>query len=137
MCDKLNFYYLVCPSGTFASDASRQCVATCPVGTVYMNTSTPTCLSRCPDNYYQDPISNNCKVGGTCPSSPVKYFADDTTNKCVKTCPNNTFADITGRCLIFCSSGYFADSTTWKCVLDCPFNYYRSNVTKSCLLKCT
>ena len=82
-----------------------------------MNTSVPACLSRCPDNYYQDPISNNCKVGSTCPASPVAYFADDTTNKCVKTCPNNTFADSsTRRCLIFCSSGFFADSTTWKCV---------------------
>jgi hypothetical protein len=113
-------------------------VATCPSNTYYKNDSSPYCVIRCPDNYYANPLDKNCKLGGTCPTSPIRYFADDTTNMCVQFCPNNTFADITtGRCLVYCSSTYFADKTTWRCVQNCPTNYYRSNVTKSCLLICT
>ena len=117
---------------------SRKCVTACPVGTFYKNDSTPKCVSRCPDNYYGYPVDRNCKLGGSCPTSPVRYFADETTNLCVVYCPVNTFADnSTGRCLVFCSSNYYADPTTWQCVQTCPLDYYRSNITQSCLQKCT
>jgi hypothetical protein len=58
------------------------------------------CTSRCPSNYYGYPIDQTCYAGGSCPTTPVPYYADDTKNLCVITCSNNTFADANGRCLI-------------------------------------
>jgi len=113
-------------------------VTTCPTGTYYVNISVPICVTACPANYYAYPINRLCYVGGSCPTSPVRYFSDDTTGLCVTTCPNGYFADnSTGRCLIYCSSNFFADQSTKTCVINCPVGYFRSVVTRSCVRSCT
>lgn len=91
-------------------------------------------MIRCNNNFYANPINKNCVLGGSCPITPTRYFADDKSNLCVLNCSINTFSDISsGRCLVFCSNTYYADRTTWSCVQNCPANYYRSNITRSCL----
>lgn len=80
-------------------------MATCPVGTLYANVTVPLCVTICPANYYASPIDRVCYIGGSCPTTPVRYYADDTTGKCVTSCPSGYFADSTnGRCVIYCSS---------------------------------
>lgn len=88
-----------------------------------MSGSTPNCTTRCPNNYYANPVNRVCVVGGTCPTSPGPYFSDDTTNLCVLRCPANYFADIaSGRCLVYCSNNYWGDDSSGIgiCVQICP-----------------
>lgn len=75
-------------------------------------------------NFYANPNTRQCLVGGTCPATPVRLFADDVTNLCVERCPANYFSDAaTGRCLVFCSVGFYAAGVegTGRCVEDCPY----------------
>ena len=100
-----------CTSGTWGDSLQWTCVAICPANTYYSNTSTtvPLCVTKCPSNYYAYPIDRVCYEGGSCPTSPVRYFADDTTSLCVNSCPSGYYSDnSTGRCLIYCSSSTFA-----------------------------
>lgn len=130
---------LDCPSTTYADYNSSRCVTACPVGTFYMDGTTPNCTTRCPNNYYANPINKMCVPGSSCPSSPAPYFADDTTNLCVAACPANYFADsFTQRCLVFCSVNYWGDSSSGVglCVQTCPSTYYRDNVTRKCVQVC-
>ena len=70
----------------------------------------PNCTSKCPQNYYADPIDRTCKVATDCPTTPVRYYADDTTNLCVTDCPPNYYTDpASSRCVVFCSINYFSD----------------------------
>lgn len=48
-----------------------------------MQGSSPKCTLRCPSNYYANPVNKICVAGGACPTTPAKYFSDDTTNLCV------------------------------------------------------
>ena len=128
-----------CPSGTFSNFDNNLCVTTCPADTYYMEGSRPNCTERCPQNFYGSPIDKKCKEGNLCPTSPIRYYADDTSNLCVEKCPTGYYSDTTtNRCLVFCSSGYFADDTsgTGRCVQNCPDEYFRDNSTRSCLRKC-
>lgn len=104
-----------------------------------MDGTRPNCTTRCPNNYYANPNDRKCVAGGSCPTSPQRYFSDDTTNLCVLRCPVNYFADsFTGRCLVYCSTNYFGDDSTGIgiCVSECPINYYRDNTTRRCLRVC-
>lgn len=88
-----------------------------------MEGTTPNCTARCPNNHYANPTNRKCVAGGTCPSTPIPYFSDDTTNLCVANCPANYFADsTTRRCLVYCSNGTFGDDSSGVgiCVLVCP-----------------
>jgi hypothetical protein len=127
-----------CPVNTWGDPISGLCVSTCPNNTYYVNASIPICVTICPANYYAYPINRRCYSGGSCPTTPVAYFADDTTNLCVLSCPSGYFADtFTGRCLIYCSSGFFAYAANKSCVSNCPAGEYRSSVTRSCVRNCT
>lgn len=131
--------YIDCPTSTYADYNSSRCVIECPVGTYYMDGTKPNCTARCPTNYYGHPTNRTCMQGGTCPTTSVPFYADDTTNLCVMNCPANYFADTTtGRCLVYCSNNYFGDSSSGVgiCVLTCPDTYYRDNVTRKCLRVC-
>jgi len=66
-------------------------------------------------------------------------FADNSTNFCVATCPENSWADnYTYACVTVCTDGTFADDSTWKCVHMCPANpvSYAYQLTKKCLYSC-
>lgn len=104
-----------------------------------MEGARPNCTDRCPSNYYGSPVDRMCEAGGSCPTSPVIYYADDTTNLCVEECPDGYFADShTGRCLVYCSDDYFGDDSSGVgvCVQDCPEDYYRDEITRRCLRVC-
>lgn len=42
------------------------------------------CVRKCPDHLYANPNNNLCVVPLGC---PTMYFADNSTNNCVKICP--------------------------------------------------
>ena len=57
-----------------------------------------------------------------CPTYP-SYFANLTTQRCVKYCPNGTYADnMTRKCVTTCPAGSYAENSTWRCVSYCPDN---------------
>ena len=114
------FIYSACPSGTWGDSSSWTCITTCPIDTYYANVTVPLCVTKCPSDYYAYPIDRQCYAGGSCPTSPVRYFADDTTTECVSSCPSGYFADnSTGRCLRYCSSGTYAQHSDGTCVSTC------------------
>ena len=109
LCNMYFHHKIACPSSTWGDSIAWQCVTTCPSDTYYASVTVPLCVTKCPSNYYAYPIDRKCYAGGSCPTTPVAYFADDTTSTCVTTCPSGYFKDTaTGRCLIYCSSGSFA-----------------------------
>ncbi len=77
-------------------------------------------------------------------------FADNTTYRCVLTCPpdywasNVTTSNITNReCVTRCAilangTYYFADNYTKRCVLNCPVNLmtYADKVSQRCVADC-
>mgnify|MGYP000412752396 CR=1 FL=1 len=126
------FDYSGCPSGTWGDSIAWACVQTCPSSTYYANVTVPLCVTKCPSNYYAYPIDRKCYQGGSCPTSPVAYYADDTTSLCVLDCPVGYFSDsTTGRCLIYCSSGFFANEASRACLATCPSGYYNYDLLKS------
>lgn len=82
-----NIHKIDCPTGTFSNFDNQRCVETCPSDTYSMPGSRPNCTYQCPQNYYASPLDRICKVATSCPTTPVRYFADDTTNLCVINCP--------------------------------------------------
>ena len=114
-----------CPTNTYGNSLTGLCVTTCPNNTYYDTTTINAtlirvCVDRCGANQYAYPIDRQCYTGGSCPTSPVRYYSDDTTNLCVISCPNNYYADnSTGRCLIYCSIGFYASTQSRTCVSTC------------------
>ncbi len=129
------------------------CVTTCTNGIADPNTMTcilgpgcPTslyypilfayqgiCVSKCPNNKFGD-LENKICVD-LCSGI---YYADNSTNTCVLTCPTNPsyYADSNSNiCVFTCSSGY-SDNSTRKCVEKCPINYSAYDPTMSCVLNC-
>lgn len=73
-----------CPSPTYADKSTRKCVDTCPTASYYqISGSERICTERCYPNYYAD-LSDECVTATNCPSSPVLYYGDDSTNLCVE-----------------------------------------------------
>lgn len=125
-----------CPATTWGDPDTRKCLTTCPVGTFYQAYGlTRLCVSRCYANYYAD-LDRICVTAQNCPQSPIMYYGDDLSNKCVQECPYNssTFGEnSTQKCVFFCSLGTFADDITGKCVAICPVGpprQYGSNISR-------
>ena len=97
----------------------------------------------CIDNYYEEPISNNCV--DLCPSVPTETFGDNHTRQCLTSCPSNSYAYTdTYKCLDDCpttstvtGSRLFRDKTNWKCVPNCPETEpYASFTHRICYMNC-
>lgn len=101
--------YSDCPSNTYASDDSNECVSACPTNS-YIDGKM--CVHFCPDNFFMDNINFKCVAASNCPTN---HFADYLTRACVLKCPGN-----------------FADRTTSKCVDVCPVGTYANQLTGSC-----
>lgn len=77
-----------------------------------------------------------------CPPSQVT-FADSTTNRCVRICPHDYWAEnTTQKCVPNCwtypnGTVSYADNITNFCVAICPFDYFGTNSTHKCVLKCS
>jgi hypothetical protein len=80
-----------CPDALYADISTRTCVKKCPIGQFYQiwnqsGTIVRICTDKCYPNYYAN-ISGICVVASECPSSPVKYYGDSLSGKCVTKCP--------------------------------------------------
>ena len=89
--------------------------------------------------YYRDPQNNrSCQPG--CSFSPAKYYADNTTMRCVMNCPSYPqmyYAYDTDRvCRLDCPSTTMKDSKTLKCVSSCPSGTFFDEMSDSCVSKC-
>lgn len=112
MCGKYQKYKIDCPSTTWGDPNTRICVSTCPVNTYYQIYGLARiCVARCYPNYYAD-LNRTCVAAASCPTSPVFYYGDDSTNLCVKNCPAGLgyYAEpATHKCVYFCTLGTFGD----------------------------
>lgn len=171
----------VCPSTYYGNDLTKQCTQSktftneaCPSSPTltYYDNDYKLCVENCstnPSRYaYIGAGANNqscleCKntINTVCPSS---FYADDTTRKCVTTCPVNTYYYVNGvlrQCVIrcpantyanlnktcvaaaSCSTGttvpYFGDDLSNRCVTSCPTgaNTYADSTTGRCLAVCS
>lgn len=101
--------YSDCPSNTYASDDSNECVSICPVNT-YIDGKM--CVNFCPDNFFMDKINFKCVTASNCPSN---QYADSLSRSCVIKCPG-TFADrTTKKCVNICIGSTYADFLTGFC----------------------
>ena len=83
--------------------------------------------------YFAEDQNRTCVL--SCPWNSSLY-GDNTTKKCVATCPVGYFADEMMKiCTQLCSMGY-GDNTTRKCVMNCPTKYFADDQTRMCVLKC-
>lgn len=72
-----------CPSPYWADENLMVCQMNCPIESYYqIDGSERTCVDTCYPNYYAD-LNRTCVAASSCPSSPIPYFADDSTGKCV------------------------------------------------------
>ena len=101
-----------CPSLTYASDDSMECLAVCPIKTY---TNGKYCVYHCPDNYFMDNVNRKCVVPANCPTSPTSHYADYQTRACIAVCKGN-FADRTNKkCVNVCSGSTYGDPITGFC----------------------
>ena len=145
-----------CASGTFGSNATKQCISTCP-SQMYGNSTTKRC-ENCPSTCLACSNSTHCS---SC-ASGAEYASSDSycyahcnlthqysvDGQCYSSCPAGTYVDFTnvnceacnGLCLtcegssLNCTSceGTFRFNQT--CVTKCPTDYYAHN--EECL-ECT
>jgi hypothetical protein len=86
------------------------------------------CVQSCPQGYYAN-STGECVVPASCNPST---FADNSTTKCVGTCPAGSFADNSSHyCIAVCPDGTYGDNL--KCVSTCvTTNTIASNITQLC-----
>lgn len=116
----------MCKVGSFKYNITRVCIDLCP-GSLDDDGSFSDqgkCYTECiTPGYYRDP-QNSRSCQPICSFSPVKYYADDTTMKCVLKCPSYPqyyYAYDPDRvCRIECPSSTMRDTKTLTCVNSCP-----------------
>ena len=130
----------VCPSGYFSENVTRTCTTLCPFSPVqlYAYNGTKECMPYCNDSYADD---NNRKCVAQCLSTSYPN-ADNSTNKCVFTCPADPdfYAD-SNVCVYYCTTpGYYADTNLRLCVARCTnvtHNQYGDPRTGRCVQSCS
>ena len=136
-------------------------MSVCPNSTTpyyYIDKTTKSCVSDCPDYYFRDNFLGECVQVGGCSNG---YYADETSRNClmnctgsvstykdsssmscVSQCPFGYFGDYSAsydkKCVTTCPDGWFADDSTWTCVETCPTypSYYADNASKTCMSAC-
>ena len=136
-----------CPTNTYASDDSMECVSTCPTNTYIYNKF---CVYVCPDTLFMDDVNRKCVSVLTCPNNTYAdlqsracvskcngNFADRTGKKCVDVCPTSTYADsVTGFCETSCSAGFVINTGNNTCQSDCAAGLYKNPRNNSCSSSC-
>jgi hypothetical protein len=122
-----------CPNGTFSSEVSISCVATCPTSPVVYYTYPPTnaCVKECIFPYYADlslrACVDSCKVG----------FYGNLTLKSCQPCQIECVTCVGYLVCTSCIAGFYLFKFT--CVVTCPTYpvlYYASKQTGVCNLIC-
>ena len=81
----------------------------------------PSC-SYSPVEYYEDSTTMKCVLG--CPAYPEHYFAYNVTHECLTSCPGDYIMDFASRkCVLECGDGLFFDPNSDECVTVCPTDY--------------
>lgn len=132
-----------CPVGLYSEPLQRTCIGHCP-GTLgvttmyYAYNGTRECMTYCNDSFADD--SNNICVG-QCLSGSYPN-ADNSTNRCVFTCPDDPdlYAD-NHVCVHYCSGGYYADAKDRICASRCSnmstYTQYGDPRTGRCVMNCS
>jgi hypothetical protein len=150
---------LVCINNTYSHQGA--CISACPNTTApfyYIDLTTISCVTTCPDYYFKDNIQGKCVLANGCSqgyyadyslstcvlecNSTLYVYKDDTTMQCVDQCPFGTFGDHSNMtikfCRIDCPSSWYQDNSTWTCVQTCPTypSYYADTHLGKCLDRC-
>ena len=150
---------LVCPNNTYSYSGS--CVTACPNSTApffYIDYTTTSCVSDCPDAYFKDDFLGKCVQISSCSNgyysdsttrsclinctSTDSTYKDTTTMSCVSHCPYGYYGDYSvandKKCGSTCPGGWFTDNSTWTCVQICPSypSYYADSASGACLSQC-
>ena len=112
----------------FSEDLSQSCVNDCTIG-YFKSLSIRACV-KCPSSClvcFAELNCTSCKPGlflhdgsciESCPSFPIRYYANVLSSKCVKDCPSPYFGfNGTGKCELTCPEKYFSDITDNSCKL--------------------
>jgi hypothetical protein len=95
------------------------------------------CVKKCPESKFGDNSTNKCVT--TCPQSQL-YFGnpDPSVRECVKNCPNGTFADPNNNreCRPYCLAPRFSENKTNTCEMGCQTGYSNER-TRQCIGVCT
>ena len=134
----------VCPDGYFSENVTRTCTALCPSTPVklFAYNGTRECMPYCNDSYADE---SNWKCVSQCLSVAFPN-ADNSTNKCVFTCPSDPdfYAD-SNVCVYYCTTAsYYADPSDRICRSRCTnvtgaggFNQYGDPRTGRCVENCS
>ena len=97
----------------------------------------PSCVQKCPAGYYADNSTQSCV--SSCPLNPLSYGANisNSGGVCLSSCLSGTYGDNDTRlCLNSCIFSLanpikitYADDSTQFCVYICPPGSYTSNAT--------
>jgi hypothetical protein len=123
-------------SPNYRQSTTGECVSVCPAELdLYGDSNDYNCTAVCSLGQYADPIDRTCKTscGALFESNyrcvllcPEGYFANSTGN-CVPplSCDNGTFGDnSTTKCVSTCPAWSFADSASGYCIAICPAGTY-------------
>ncbi len=132
----------MCPSNYFAEPLQRTCTTFCPNSSAtlyYAYNTTRECLLQCKDSFAFDD-TRQCVT--QCSGSNYPN-ADNSTNKCVATCPSSPdyYAD-SNVCVFYCTTAnYFADPIGRVCTQRCSngsaYIQYGDRRTGRCEKKCS
>lgn len=97
---------------------------------LYGDTNGYNCNAVCSNNAFADPTDRLCK--GSC--LPLYQY----NFRCVKVCPNGTFAKLDGNCVIptLCDTSRYGDNSTTSCVGTCPAWSYADSNSRYCIAIC-
>lgn len=155
----LRLCVLYCLNNTFSHNGV--CITTCPNTTnpyYYIDITTKSCVSNCPDYYFKDNYLGQCVKAGGCSNgfyadqstrtcvefcnNSIYTYRDNTTMSCVSQCPFGTYGDHSDPtqkvCILDCPDGWFSDDFNWTCTQVCPTNpsLYADLSTGTCVATC-
>ena len=124
----------------FLNYDTNTCEVSCPVSanvseTTYKDLLSYTCMTECLPTFYGDPLTNDCRQ--TC--SAATLFADNSTGRCVGTCPEDPdFYGYNRVCYDYCPlAGWYAENGTRECLQYCPTGSFADENNRRCMDVCT
>lgn len=143
-----------CITGYYGDDCSK---TTCTTG-LYYNPLSGTCVSICPNGYYQNPYNTACeKCASSCQqcygepttctgcvstANNPQYFynATNATNVCFSICPDGTYASVSGYLCLPCdSAGAYCKTcsiTATNCTSCTSGRFLSQPLFGTCLTSC-